>query len=112
MNAGGPGEAPVSDGRPASSPADADRRLPFGDDVVEAVLRHMRDDHSADGVQILRRNGVPEAAEAIMTGFDALDTFWQVTDVGGSERAVVIPWPSRVTDRPSVRRLVVELFEA
>jgi len=55
------------------SRADADaRRLPFGDDVVEAVLVHMRDDHASDGVVIVRRHGAPGATAALMLGFDAL----------------------------------------
>ena len=87
------------------------RRLPFGDDVVEAVLAHMRDDHASDGVVIVRRHGAPGATAALMLGFDALETTWSVTDADGVEGVLTVPWPAPITDRASVRRQVVELFD-
>lgn len=94
-----------------SRPEDEARRLPFGDDVVEAVLTHMRDDHAHDGVVIVRRHGAPDATAALMLGFDALETTWSVTHADGTEGVLTVPWPDRVTDRASVRRLVVALFD-
>lgn len=80
----------------------------FPPDVVEAVLRHMNDDHHDDSLDIVRGHGVPDAAAAVMTGLDAVAGTWEVV-VGGSSRSVRIPWTERAVERADLRREVVRL---
>ena len=85
--------------------------LPFGNDVVAAILHHMNDDHPDDSVVIVRAHGATEADAAIMTGFDSVAGRWTVTEASG-DRELVILWPVPIVDRASVRAAIVTLFTA
>ena len=80
--------------------------------VVSAVTSHMNDDHRDDSLLIAKAFGYPEATASVMTGLDASAGFWRVTDAQG-EHDLRVEWPtSPITERPQVRRQVVELYKA
>ena len=81
----------------------------FSDDVVSAVLHHMNDDHADDSLVIVRAFAHPDASEATMTGLDGDGGDWIAT-VHGEEVPVRVAWPSPVSERPGIRRAVVELY--
>ncbi|MFC4060429.1 DUF2470 domain-containing protein [Planomonospora corallina] len=83
---------------------------PFTPDVVEAIKRHMNDDHADDALLIVRGlGGRPEATAARTAGVDAeAITFTAVS--GGQEVAVRVPWGTTLTERAQVRREVVRLY--
>lgn len=80
---------------------------PFTPDAVEAIKRHMNDDHAEDGLLIVRAlGGRPEAASAVTTDVDAeAITF----TIDGGER-VRVPWGETLTERAQVRKAVVRLY--
>ncbi len=80
----------------------------FSADVVDAVLRHMNDDHGADSLAIVRAHGAPGALWAAMTDLDREAGVWRVGFASG-EVELRIPWPIPVLERPDLRRAVVEL---
>ncbi|WP_026918820.1 DUF2470 domain-containing protein [Gordonia shandongensis] len=82
----------------------------FDDTVIAAVTGHMNDDHTDDNLTIVRAFGVPDATAATMVGLDSTSGTWSVT-VDGAERTVEIPWFEELTDRASIRRQVVELYQ-
>ncbi|HWS50119.1 MAG TPA: DUF2470 domain-containing protein [Microbacterium sp.] len=88
----------------------------FDADIVSAVLRHMNVDHADDNLLIGRAFAAPgdgELSEAVMTGFDGAGGTWQVTRTGGDVSEVTITWPGgTISDRPSVRREVVAVYDA
>lgn len=85
----------------------------FPSDVVEAVLRHMNDDHRDDNILIVRAFAEPSATEAAMTGFDGDGGDWRLARADGSTAEVRIPWPGgSIAERPAVRREVVALYDA
>ncbi|WP_100447966.1 biliverdin-producing heme oxygenase [Glycomyces xiaoerkulensis] len=91
----------------ASGLADAN---PFGDEAVDAICRHMNDDHAEDTLVICRgAGGRPEATAARMTGLDGEAGEYAVT-VGGAEETIRIRWSRRLTERAEVRPEVVRLF--
>ncbi|NRQ33158.1 DUF2470 domain-containing protein [Nonomuraea sp. NN258] len=80
---------------------------PFTADVVEAIKRHMNDDHADDALIIVRGlGGRPAAASAFTSGVDA-EAIEFVVD--GDER-VRVPWGETLTERPQVRMAVVRLY--
>ncbi|WP_309104928.1 DUF2470 domain-containing protein [Microbacterium sp.] len=88
----------------------------FDSDVVSAVLRHMNGDHADDNLLIARafadRAG-GEVSGAEMARFDGDGGTWQVTRSNGDTAEVTIAWPGgAISDRPSVRREVVAVYEA
>jgi len=85
----------------------------FDAPVLAAVLHHMNDDHTADNLLIVRAFGRPDAASAVMTGFDGDGGTWEVTDAAGETATVRVAWPGGpITERPEVRREVVALYDA
>ncbi|MCD9625071.1 DUF2470 domain-containing protein [Rhabdothermincola salaria] len=83
----------------------------FPPEVVEAIARHMNDDHADDNVRICQGlGGRPDAETATMTGVDGDGIDFVVTGPDG-DAAVRIEWPERITERPQVRVAVVELHE-
>lgn len=85
----------------------------FPDDVVQAVLRHMNDDHRDDNVLIARAFADPSAESATMTGFDGDGGDWEVVGADGSSSSARIAWPGgAIVERPAVRREVVALYDA
>ncbi|WP_110590423.1 DUF2470 domain-containing protein [Microbacterium suaedae] len=85
----------------------------FPADVVDAVLRHMNDDHRDDNALIVRAFVDSSAASATMTGFDGDGGEWSIVASDGSTTTARVSWPGgSITDRPSVRREVVALYDA
>ncbi|MEV4562199.1 DUF2470 domain-containing protein [Nonomuraea sp. NPDC049419] len=80
---------------------------PFTPDVVEAIKRHMNDDHAEDGLLIVRAlGGRPDAGTAVTSDVDAeAITF----TIDGGER-VRVPWGETLTERAQVRKAVVRLY--
>ena len=84
----------------------------FDDAVISAVTSHMNDDHRDDSLLIAKAFGFPEATASTMTGLDDRAGHWRVTDAQG-EHDLRVEWPtSPITERPQVRRQVVELYKA
>ncbi|TYB69930.1 DUF2470 domain-containing protein [Nonomuraea sp. PA05] len=80
---------------------------PFTADAVEAIKRHMNDDHADDGLIIVRGlGGRPDARTALTSDVDAeAITF----TIDGGER-VRVPWGQTLTERAQVRKAVVLLY--
>jgi hypothetical protein len=83
----------------------------FSPDVVDAVLRHMNDDHTDDSLTIVRAFVDPSAEAATMTDVDATGGSWDVV-AGGETRSATVPWLGPVVERADIRREVVRLHEA
>ncbi|MFE3454839.1 DUF2470 domain-containing protein [Nonomuraea sp. NPDC059194] len=80
---------------------------PFTPDVVEAIKRHMNDDHADDGLLIVRAlGGRPAATTATTSDVDAEAIEFTID---GGER-VRVPWGETLTERPQVRLAVVRLY--
>ncbi|MFD1201829.1 biliverdin-producing heme oxygenase [Leucobacter albus] len=80
--------------------------------VISAVTGHMNDDHRDDSLLIAKAFGYPEATASTMLGLDAQAGLWRVTDASG-EHELRVEWPGApITERPQVRRQVVELYNA
>lgn len=83
----------------------------FPPDVVEAVCRHMNDDHAADALLICRTlGGRPEAERVVTDGFDSEAMHFTVWS-GEQADAVSVPFDEPVLERPQVRLAVVRLHE-
>ncbi|GAA5085461.1 putative heme iron utilization protein [Thermocatellispora tengchongensis] len=83
---------------------------PFPPDAVDAIKRHMNDDHADDALLIVRAlGGQAEATAARTTGVDAEGIDFAAT-VGGREVPVRVPWGMTLTERAQVRREVVRLY--
>ena len=83
---------------------------PFTPEVVEAVKRHMNDDHADDALLICRAlGGRPTATAARTTGVDA-DAIEFAAVVEGKEVPVRLPWGTTLTERAQVRTEVVRLY--
>ncbi|MFI6629869.1 DUF2470 domain-containing protein [Nonomuraea fuscirosea] len=80
---------------------------PFTTDAVEAIKRHMNDDHAGDSLIIVRgMGGRPEATSAVTSDVDAeAITF----TIDGGE-LVRVPWGATLTERAQVRKAVVTLY--
>ncbi len=86
--------------------------LPFGDDVVEAIRRHMNADHAGDSLAICQGpGGRPDAVAARFDGFDGDGADFCV-EVGGRWEPLRIPWAGPVRERADVRAELVRLTEA
>lgn len=97
-------ECAHSNSREASRPV-------FAQEIVDAVVRHMVEDHAEDSLLIVRALGaLPEATSARMVGFDDEGSDF-VAVVDGVEHAVRIPWSQRITERAEVRAEVVLLHQ-
>ncbi|MEU6718805.1 DUF2470 domain-containing protein [Nonomuraea sp. NPDC046802] len=80
---------------------------PFTADAVEAIKRHMNDDHSDDALIIVRAlGGRPDAASAVTSDVDAEAIEFTLD---GGER-VRVPWGETITERAQVRKAVVRLY--
>jgi hypothetical protein len=83
---------------------------PFTPDVVEAIKRHMNDDHGDDALLICKSlGGQPEATGAKTTGVDT-EAIEFVAVVGGEDVTVRVPWSTTLTERAQVRGEVVRLY--
>ncbi|MEV1167919.1 DUF2470 domain-containing protein [Nonomuraea sp. NPDC049784] len=80
---------------------------PFTADAVEAIKRHMNDDHAEDALIIVRGlGGRPAATSAVTSDVDAEAIEFTVD---GGER-VRVPWGETLTERAQVRKAVVRLY--
>lgn len=85
----------------------------FDDVALAGVLGHMNSDHADDNLLIVRAFGQPDAEAAAMTGFDGDGGDWRAVLPDGSAVEVRVPWPGgAISERPQVRRAVVELYRA
>lgn len=69
-------------------------------DVVEAVCRHLNEDHAADVAVMIQQPGV----SAQVVGLDESALYVQA----GRER-IALPWPGPLTSRADIRTYVVEM---
>lgn len=84
---------------------------PFTPDVVQAIKRHMNDDHGDDALLICKGlGGQPEAASATTADVDA-EAIEFVAVVDGRDVTVRVPWSTTLTERAQVRREVVRLYQ-
>ncbi|GAA3245173.1 DUF2470 domain-containing protein [Nonomuraea helvata] len=81
---------------------------PFTADAVEAIKRHMNDDHAEDALIIVRGLGDrPDATSAVTSDVDGEAIEFTVD---GGER-VRVPWGETLTERAQVRKAVVRLYQ-
>ncbi|MBF8186775.1 DUF2470 domain-containing protein [Nonomuraea sp. K274] len=80
---------------------------PFTPDVVEAIKRHMNDDHAEDSLIIVRGlGGRPAVTSAVTSDVDAEGIEFTVD---GGEK-VRVPWGETLTERAQARKAVVRLY--
>jgi hypothetical protein len=80
---------------------------PFTADAVEAIKRHMNDDHAADALIIVRGlGGRPAATTAVTSDVDGEAIEFTID---GGER-VRVAWGETITERAQVREAVVALY--
>ncbi|GGO68310.1 DUF2470 domain-containing protein [Nonomuraea cavernae] len=80
---------------------------PFTAEAVEAIKRHMNDDHGDDALVIVRGlGGRPAATRATTSGVDAEAI--EFTIDGGE--LVRVAWGETLTERQQVRMAVVRLY--
>ncbi|WP_314456346.1 DUF2470 domain-containing protein [uncultured Microbacterium sp.] len=86
----------------------------FDPEIQRAVLAHMNADHLDDNLLIVRAFGPdPDAASAVMTGFDGDGGDWSTASAQGVATPVRIAWPGGgIAERREVRREVVALYDA
>lgn len=83
---------------------------PFTAEVVEAVRRHMNEDHAADGLLICQAlGGQPSASAATMSGMDGAGIDFVAT-VNGEPVAVRVPFSRPLAARAEVRPEVVRMY--
>jgi hypothetical protein len=85
--------------------------LPLDDDIVDAIVTHMNDDHRADSLLICRALG--GRCDATSAWVDRLDVdgivFGVHTPVGTDE--LCVPWAAPIAERRQVREEVVQMVE-
>lgn len=81
----------------------------FSKDIVDAVLKHMNDDHTEDSLMIVRAFAEPLADEALMSGLDSEAGYWSVR-IGEKTETARVAWSQPVTERAQIRREVVVLY--
>lgn len=82
----------------------------FAPEVVEAIRRHMNDDHPDDCLRMVQGLGGVDATAATMTGLDADRARFTATTASG-EVDVELPWSERLTERAQVRTEVVRMHQ-
>ncbi len=83
----------------------------FPPDVVEAVCRHMNDDHADDALLICRvLGGQPDAERVVTHGLDS-EAMHFTAWTGETRTEVSVPFDEPVLDRPQVRLAVVRMHE-
>ncbi|MBL3699163.1 DUF2470 domain-containing protein [Leucobacter luti] len=79
--------------------------------MVAAVTGHMNGDHTDDNLLIARAFGYPDATQSRMVGVSGDGGEWAVTDAAG-EHQLSVAWPGgAISERPEIRRQVVELYK-
>lgn len=85
--------------------------MTFPPDVVEAVCRHMNDDHADDALLICRVLGGQPGAERVVThGLDS-EAMHFTAWTGETPTEVSVPFEEPVLERPQVRLAVVRMHE-
>ena len=85
--------------------------MTFPPDVVEAVCRHMNDDHADDALLIVRAlGGQPDAERVLTHGLDS-DAMHFTAWTGDTSTEVSVPFDEPVHERPHVRLAVVRMHE-
>ena len=85
---------------------------PFPPDAVEAIVRHMNDDHADDSLVICQAfGGRPDVQRVTMTGLDGEGMDFRAV-VPEGEVMVRVPWGEPLTERAQVRVEVVRLHTA
>lgn len=83
---------------------------PFAPEVVEAVRRHMDEDHQDDSLLIVRAlGGVPQATAATMSGLDEGGAVFSATTDEG-DCTVRVPWSEPIEERAQIRAEVVRMY--
>ncbi|WP_206447930.1 DUF2470 domain-containing protein [Agrococcus sp. KRD186] len=85
----------------------------FTDDVIEAVVHHMNDDHGDDQLAMVREHARPHAASATLMTLGADGLAFDVEVPEGPElvtERVIVPWPMPIVERTDIRRAVVMLM--
>ncbi|WP_129669989.1 DUF2470 domain-containing protein [Phytoactinopolyspora endophytica] len=84
---------------------------PFAPDVIEAVARHMNDDHEEDSLLIVKTlGGVPGATEAVVAHLDGDGVDFTVV-ADGEDRTVRVAWSKPLTERPQIRQEFVRMYQ-
>lgn len=84
----------------------------FSPEVVDAVLRHMNEDHPDDNSLIVRAFAErDDATDAVMIGLDEHGGDWRYS-ADGREHDVRVPWSTEIGGRAEIRREVVALYDA
>ena len=81
------------------------------DDVVTAVQRHMGEDHAAETL-VMARSVEPETIAAVVQTLDVRTITLRATQPDGTDRLIVLEWPSELAERADIRHQVVVLYEA
>lgn len=85
--------------------------MTFPPDVVEAVCRHMNDDHADDALLICRvLGGRPDAQRAVTHGLDS-EAMHFTAWTGATSVEVSVPFDEPVHERPQLRLAVVRLHD-
>ncbi|NED95729.1 DUF2470 domain-containing protein [Phytoactinopolyspora alkaliphila] len=83
---------------------------PFTPDVIDAVAKHMNDDHDDDALMIVQSlGGVPDATEATVIHLDGHGVDFAAV-VNGAPRDVRVPWSRPLTERPEIRQEFVRMY--
>ena len=81
--------------------------MTFSPEVVEAVKRHMNEDHAADSLLIVRAlGGRPDATSARTSDLDTEAIYFETDG-----EVIRIPWSTTLTERAQIRQEVVRLYE-
>lgn len=81
----------------------------FSQEIVDAVVKHMNDDHTEDSLVIVRAFAEPLAEQVRMTGLDAEAGYWSAK-VGEKALTARVDWSQPLTERSQIRREVVILY--
>lgn len=80
------------------------------DEIVQAVCRHMNDDHEADNLLIVKAfGGFADAVSATLSSLD-LDSAYFTVELADSTASCPVPWSSRLADRAQIRAEMVEFY--
>lgn len=82
----------------------------FNQSTIDAVLRHMNGDHTADNLVIAQAFGDRLAHSATMVGLDGDGGEWSYS-VGDDIRFLAVPWSAPIVERQHIRREVVVVFD-
>jgi putative heme iron utilization protein len=80
-------------------------------DAIDAICRHMNEDHAEDSLLIVRALGDrPAAEQASMSGLDEHAAIFDAV-VDGAAETVRVPWSEPLASRAQVRAEVVVMYQ-